>query len=57
VSDEFVNYRKMKRTIANLRDGWYGNKHKLSSEDAADPDILVKPCDCGKLAELEGSKL
>jgi hypothetical protein len=38
----------MKQTIAN----WYANKHsKLSPEDAADPNILVKPCDCGKLAE------
>ena len=41
----------MKETVADLRDGWYGNAHKLSAEDATDPDILVKPSDCGKLAE------
>jgi transposase/ribosomal protein L30E len=51
VSDQFENGRKMKETVADLRDGWYGNKHKLSAQDAADPDIFVEPSDCGKLAE------
>jgi hypothetical protein len=51
VADEFENGRKMRETVADLRDGWYGNAHRLSMEDAADPDILVKPSDCGLLAE------
>ena len=51
VADEFENGRKMRETVADLRDGWYGNAHKLSAEDALDPDILVKPSDCGLLAE------
>jgi hypothetical protein len=42
-SDEFENGRKMKNTVSNLRDGWYGNKHKLSAQDSADPDILLEP--------------
>jgi hypothetical protein len=41
----------MKETVADLQDGWYGNAHKLSAEDAVDPGILVKPSDCGLLAE------
>ncbi len=41
----------MKQTIVNLRDGQYGNKHKLSAIAAADPNILVKPSGCGLLAE------
>jgi hypothetical protein len=51
VADEFENGRKMRETVAGLQDGWYGNAHKLSAEDAVDPNILVKSSDCGLLAE------
>jgi hypothetical protein len=43
VTDEFEN--------ANLRDEWCGNKHKLSAQDAVDPNILLEPSVSGKLAE------
>jgi hypothetical protein len=42
---------KMKHISFGLRDARYNNKHTLGAEDAADPNILVKPPTCGKLAE------
>lgn len=49
VAAKFENDRSMKQTVADLREGWYGNRHMLSEEEAADPMNVIKPVDCEAL--------
>jgi len=55
-ADMNVGKRKMKQCIADLREGWYGNRH-LFPDDATEDSVLAgnirrrfkKPVDCSKL--------
>mmetsp|Transcript_21520 Transcript_21520/g.44287 ORF Transcript_21520/g.44287 Transcript_21520/m.44287 type:complete len:705 (+) Transcript_21520:260-2374(+) len=58
VSRNYYHGRKVKATIEDLRDGWYGNKYKdangawyLRTPEDEDPDLVeeIKPADCGAL--------
>lgn len=39
IADKFANDQNMKQAIADLRDGWYGNQHSISSEDSVDESV------------------
>ena len=48
--------RKMKQTVADLREGWYGNRH-LFPAGAGPNDFLAGNCRCRYKSEVECPKL
>ena len=61
-ADQFVNKRSMKSTVADLRDGWYGNLYPAISPDGLEivpfplmirgnSRILKRPVKCGSLVQ------